>query len=691
MSDRSSVTRTQAFAGAALATLCTVAPSVRAQTPSPADADASLGAVVVSAPRSAAPRGAPGASLESVALDARRASTLGETLSNEPGVTATYFGPNASRPVVRGLGDDRVRMTENSATVIDASAVSPDHASATEPLLAERIDVLRGPDTLRYGSGVTGGVVNVIDNRLPVAPINGPGGRVEVRAGGAQNERAGVAVIESGDGRIAWHADAHERSASDVRIPGYALTNALRTRSPGSAAAAAYGTLPNSFAHARGGGFGASITDPNGYLGASVSSFQSRYGTPASADTMIDLDRSTVELAGERRALAGPLETLRFRLTGTQYQHEERNRNTGVVDTTFRSKGLGLRAEAAHAPIGALRGTAGVQIGRVDFSALGDEAYVPATRTDSAALFVVEDWKHARLQLTGALRAEHNRVESAGDASGLEGSRFGAASARTFPLLNGSLAARWTLNSAWTLLGQASHAERAPTSVELFANGPHAATGSWEAGDANLAREKSTSLEAGTEYRSKSQRFRVNGYRTQFGNFIFASATGMQRFADANAASLPEYRYRQVPATFTGIESSLRWPLWASTPALDGEVRADYLHATDRNTGEPLPRIAPMRVGVALIHQSSGTVVRADVIRAFAQDRVASGETPTAGYTLVNLYASHRVHRSASAIWEVFARADNLLNQEARHHASFVKDMAPMPGRAALVGVRTMF
>lgn len=640
------------------------------------------------------------------ALDVRRASSLGETLSSELGVSSTGFGPNASRPVIRGLDGDRIRLMRNGAVALDASSVSFDHATAIEPLVAERIEIVRGPAALLFGGSAIGGVVNAIDNRIPVEAIEGVGGRAELRYGGAERERAGVAVIEGGDGRIAWHADAWRRETDDLRIPGFARS--ARQREIDAAvdpdADQPRGRVPNTASSTKGGALGLSRTWADGHAGISFGSLRSDYGTPAEEDVGIRLRQDSIDLSAEARGLAGFVRTLKLRANHTDYRHDEYEREDGEVGATFRNRGHELRVEALHADLGPFKGAFGLQHGRSKFSAIGDEAYLPRTTSDSTAVFVYEELERERWKLSLGARAERARVESAGDAPDAEDARFGDAASRSFTARSLSAGGLYAFTPSLSLAANASYTERAPTHYELFSNGPHAATGTWEIGDASLSRERSAALDLSLRHRSGPNLVSLGVWQTRFRNYLQLEGTGRLRGEDGSVedpstpgltttgegAELPEYVYRQVPATFRGVELLVRRRLVEAAGVLDLELKADRVSAHDRDTGEPLPRIAPVRWSAALIWREGPLLLRADLVRVSSQRRISGEELPTDGYTLLGAYANWRI-RDGRVSWDLFARASNLLDEEARNHTSLLKDIAPMGGRRLTVGMRVVY
>lgn len=639
------------------------------------------------------------------ALFLQRRSTLGETLDQLPGVSSASFGPNASRPVIRGLDSDRIRILENGSGMFDASTLSPDHAVALDPLVMERAEVVRGAAALFYGGSAVGGVVNVIDNRIPQAPVNGVSGRGEARFGGAEREKAGAVLLEAGNGSIALHADVYKRDTDDLRIKGFARSARLRAQDPQPTEAA--GALPNSAARADGGAIGVSRTWGSGYVGLSYSGFNSVYGTVAEPEVTIDMQSRRWDVAGEARELGGLISGIKFKLGNTDYKHTELD--GGVPATEFRNKGYDLRLEATHAAIGALRGALGVQLADSDFSALGAEAFVPSTNTGSKALFIFEELALGRLKLTFGGRHERNEVrnEGGGPTDPNTGApRFDPPQTLGFNGNSGALGAVYSITPGAALAVNAAYTERAPTFYELFANGLHAATGAYEVGNAAFGKEKSKALDVTLRMRSGKHSGSIGVFYNRFSNFIALFDSGNTRAADGelNPAEdpgnpgftpggeeiLPELAYRAVPARFRGYEAEGKFRVMERGGTLDLLLRADYVRADDRSTGQPLPRIAPLRFGIGLDYRRDKLAARLDATRVAGQDRVAAGELPTDGYTMVNAALSYRI-KLRNASLEAFVRGVNLLNEEARNHVSFLKDIAPLGRRSAQIGIRGQF
>ncbi len=708
----------------ALAVALAFSGPLAAQTPAPVPgAEKTLPAVIVTAN----PLGSglfdlvpPTSQLDGEGLMLRKRNTLGETLSDLPGMSSTGYGPAASRPVIRGLDADRIRILQNGSGMLDASSLSFDHAVALDPMMMDRVEVVRGPAALLYGGSAVGGVVNVIDNRIPQDPVEGVQGRGEMRFGGAERERGGGLSVDAGNGRIMFHADAYTRRSGDLDIRGPAVSGRLRAlsnagqRDVPQASLDAHGRLPNSASQSDGGAVGASVVSDKGLLGLSYSEFGTRYGAVAEPGVTIDMKSNRWDFAGELRD-AGPFSALKFRHGRTDYEHKELD--AGVVGTTFLNKGSESRLEAVHRALGPFTGSVGLQLNNSDFSALGAEAFIPETQTDARAIFLYEEMpvsvSAGKLKLNFGGRLEKTEVSSSGGGNiptGQVTPRFGAAQTRNFSGTSTGVGTLYTLPSSsptqsTALAVNLFSTQRAPTFTELYANGPHAATGSYEVGDANFDKERSHSLDIALRMRSGAHSGSIGVFHTRFRNFITEFTTGATRGADGEVAPvdagdgtslasgeeiLPEVAFRAVPAVFRGIEAQGRFRLSERAGTWDLELRADYVRAHNADTGAPLPRIAPLRFGGGLLYARDRVSARLDVTRTQGQSRVSANELPTDGYTMMNAYAGYRF-KSMSADWEAFVRANNLLNVEARNHVSFIKDIAPMPGRGVAVGLRSSF
>jgi iron complex outermembrane receptor protein len=621
----------------------------------------------------------PTSSLSGDTLLLRRAATLGDTLSSLPGTAASSFGPNSSRPVIRGLDGDRVRLLDNGGAMVDASNLSFDHAVAVDPLVVERIELLRGPAALLYGGNAAGGVVNTLDNRIPRSAAAGLGGRAEVRLGGAAAERSGALVIDGGQGAWAWHADAFGRQTSDLRVPtfvpiedGQALDASDRVR--------------NSAARAEGGAVGASWVNADGHLGLAVDTYRNRYGVTVEPDVTIRMQRDRLQLGGEQRRLQGWFDLLSFSASNTRYRHEEVE-GSGDVGTTFASRGQELRLQARHVALGPWRGVVGLQAERLRFSALGEEAFVPGTLTRSQAVFVLEEADFGPWRVQAGLRSERVRVASDGDVDA-DTPRFGAATQRRFSPASASLGATWRLAEGWALGTTAGHTERAPAYYELYANGVHVATAAYERGDASLGLERSRNLGATLEWRQGPHSVKASVYNTRFSRFISLAASGNE-IDTGDGGSVPEYRFEPVRALFRGFELEGRWRVIERPWKLDLSALVDAVRATDLDRDAPLPRIAPMRLHLGADLATGPWTLGLGVRHAARQGRVADGDRPTPSSTLWNAWASWRLPL-AGVNATAFVRLDNLTDQLAYNATAVptIRDLTPLGGRALMAGIR---
>ncbi|MFA9440874.1 TonB-dependent receptor [Uliginosibacterium sp. sgz301328] len=637
----------------------------------------------------------------------RRASTLGETLNGLPGVASSDFGPNASRPVIRGLDENRIRLLQNGVGTLDVSALSPDHAVPVDPLVVDRIEVVRGAAALMYGGSAVGGVVNSIDSRVPTAAIEGLTGRAEARLGGAAIERSGAVVLEGGDGRVALHVDGYRRITDDLSIPGYARSARLRGQSPQDEEAR--DKLPNSDSTSNGGAAGASVTLDHGYAGVSYSGFNTDYGTVAEEDVRIRMKSNRWDFASEFSDLGSAISKVRVRAAYTDYQHREIE--DGEVGTIFNNKGWEASLEATHGAIGPLMGVVGLQLARSDFNALGDEALLPDVRTRSQAGYVYEEMPVGKLKLTFGGRVENVDIDSAGggpeDLNVPGTSRFGDPQRRSFTPTSGALGGLYDLGRGFSAGANLSHTERAPTYNELFSNGPHVATSQYEVGDPDLSRERSNGVDAQLRWKKDKHSASVSAYYTRFANYIALYNTGNTRgsdgelnpvdvngdgIADASGADiLPEAQQRGVRARFAGLEAQGTYRAYEGRHGVvDLQAMADYIRASNVDTGQPLPRISPMHLGVGADYGFGRWGASVDIKYGAAQRRVAANELPTDDYTVVNAVFSYALPVHGATL-SAFLKLNNLFDAEVREHSSVLKDIAPQGGRSAMLGIQGTF
>ncbi|NHK27727.1 TonB-dependent receptor [Parvularcula flava] len=652
-------------------------------------------------------------------IQKRMSNTIGEMLKAEPGVSSSFFGPGSSRPIIRGQGGDRIQVLDNGIGSIDASSSSADHAVAVEPAQAEQAEIIRGTGLLRYGSSGSGGVVNVIDGRIPTSvPENGL--EASMRAGASSvDEGRDVAfatdfeAAKFGDTSLVIHFDAALREAHDYDIPGFAESAAFRALEEEGhdhdeedhdddhdheheEEEEAFGTLENSGFETSAVSFGTSFINDRFTFGAAVKQTNSDYGIPAGHDhaheeedhdddhddehdedhehehehehgeeeggVRINLEQLRYDLRGEYRLDSTPFETVRVALGISDYEHREIE-PSGEVGTIFANQGWEGRLELVQRPQGGWRGASGVQVRQREFSAIGEEAFVPPTETSQVGIFTFQDYETGPWHFEGAARYERTEHE---DDMGTSLSFDG------FSISGGT---GYELTENFKLGGTVFRTERAPTTEELFSNGPHLATDAFELGDTSLDKEISTGGELVLRGRYDRLNFTLNGFYTDYSDYIYQAETGGEE------DGLPVFAYTAADATFSGFEAEADLLLGSAFGAefvADGSV--EYVRAQIDGGNGNLPRIPPFGALAGLNADWDRVSIRGEVDHAADQDEIAEFELETESYTLLNLYVTYRPFPENEKI-ALRVAANNLTDEEARQHTSFLKDEVPLPGR----------
>jgi iron complex outermembrane receptor protein len=621
--------------------------------------------------------------------------TIGETLADLPGVSATSFGPNASRPVLRGFQGDRVRVLTDGIGSLDASSTSVDHAVAINPLTADRIEVLRGPAALLFGSSAIGGVVNVIDARIPRRV---PSEDVHVQGiatyGSAANERSANALVDvSLGGGLVLHFDGNYSDTDDLDIGGFVLSPQLRAQALASAdpevraLADLRGTLPNTAARSSDVAAGIAWISGKNNVGFSINRYDSLYGVPIrfSLDPAVEAEAPRIDIAQTRvdgraeiDAGQGLIDTIRLRGGYSDYRHDELE-GDGAIGTTFLTEGYEGRLEFVQRTHRGFGGGFGAQFFQRSLDVIGDEKFLPPNRTRQLGLFALESWVSGPFRGEAGIRYERQTVTAEADAD-----LGNPALERRFNAFSGSIGGSYAVARDVRIGLNASRSARAPSAEELYANGPHAGTQSFEVGDPELTQERSWGLEL--TFHASGDGYSLGGaiFRSWFDDYIFEQRTG------AVADDLPVFQISQADARYFGIE--LEGSLTAAHVgrfAINLDGVADYIRATIEGVG-PAPRIPPLRLLGGIEAQSEALTGRLEVEHVFAQRRLAELETPTPGFTFVNLSLSvspFRTNRNSS----ITLSANNIFDVDARRHASFLKDVAPLPGRDIRVSARLSF
>ena len=657
---------------------------------------------------------------------------VADTIDRLPGVSSTYFGPASGRPVVRGLGADRVRVLVNGLGALDASASSPDHAVSAGVLGAQRVEVLRGPAAIGYGGGAIGGVVNIVDGRIPeAAPENGFGGEVYLGASDVDDGYQTALRLTGAAGGFVFQGEYQRREADMFEIPGFAETLAEREEHEhgehkdehhdaghhdhdadhghehGHEEEPAFGMVPDSDYEFETISGGVSFVGDWGFVGVSVKDEDAEYGLPGHAHAhgeeghdhgadheehdhghedghgdehdhghdhahgeegaRLVLEQTRYDLRGEVRR-DGFFNRVKFSAAYADYAHAELEGDE--IGTRFTKEGLEARVEVRHQHDGPRQGAFGVNLLDQDFAADGAEAFIEPVTTTDFGLFLVERWDFDSWGVEAGGRIETRELD------GVRGSR-------SFDTVSGSLSGFIRPGGGWFAGATLSYTERAPTDVEVFALGPHLATNTYEIGDLDLGEETAWSLEATARRDVGAAQLEATGFAAAYDGFIGLFPTGEER------DGLDVFEYRQADATLYGLEASASAPLAVvSGISLEGEAALDYVRA-ELDDGGNLPRIPPASALLALTAERGIWSARAETRLVAEQDETAAFERPTDGYALLNadLALTPFEGRDLTLILAV----NNITDEEARVHASYLKEQVPLPGRNVRMALSAKF
>lgn len=639
----------------------------------------------------------PASVLSSDELAKRQAASIGETLAHELGVSSSYFGPVASRPVIRGQYGERIRVLSNALDAMDASALSEDHAVSVDSLLAERIEIIRGPATLLYGSGAAGGLVNVVDNRIQEAGLDAPfGGRIVLGTDSATGRQAGAGEVKFGTDTVAFHLDFFSRDTDDVEIPGFAESALLRSleehedEEEEEHEEEAFGIVENTSSDSKGGAFAVTFVGENGFIGVSYSGNENLYGIPGhhheehdeeeeeeeeheEEAVRVDLDQSRIDLESAYRF--ADLGELRLKLAHNDYEHIELEGDE--IGTRFNSDGTDARLEFRHQPIGGMEGAIGLQHKDVDFLAIGEEAFVPGSTTQQTSLFAFEEWQLSDdWTLQGSARMEQQSIDAANLPS-YDDTAFGA-----------SVGVIHALGDRYSVALNYALTQRHPNATELYADGAHVAVqrverGSVAQGNGIFGKETSSNIDL--TFRGENERIEwtVTAFLNDVDDYILLIPTTLEE------DELQVFEFGQTDARLYGFEAEARVELFDSDKGhLHTRLFTDFVYGEDEISGDYLPRITPMRYGVGLHYAKNGLEAGVEARFSARQDKSASGELPTSSYTLLNAEVSYLLENPQVF---VFLRGTNLGDEDARQHTSPLKDLVPLPGRSVQLGLRYDF
>jgi len=595
----------------------------------------------------------PATTLAGEDLQQRLGATLGATLASEPGVNVRSFGAGNERPVIRGMDNDRVVIVENGMRTGDLSSQSADHGVALDPANASRLEVVRGPATLLYGSSAIGGVVNVVSEEIPTTRVRGVHGAFTGQGATADENGGAAGHLSFGNGAFAARVQGSFQRTGDYETPDPDLA-----------------TVPNSFSRSKSGGGALGYTGDSGYAGLSYQYVDTRYGVPfvEEGETTLHPRRHKIDFRAEHRPFDSFVSGIKIEGAFRDYTHDEIE-GSGEIATTFENRTWEGELLLGHRPVGRLEGTWGLWVFQRDYSASGEEALAPPTRQDSVAAFFYEELTYRHLSLQFGGRLDHTSFDPDGPAVDRPG-----IPSRQFTEFSGSVGALGYLRDDLTVALNLARAARNPSLEELYNNGPHAGNFAFEIGDPELRTEVGYGADLSLRYRGDRLVGEGTLFLNRIGDFIFPYQTGE---IDEDEG-LPVVTFTSADSQLAGFEAhvdaGLTRNLWLvlGGDAVRGKLRSD---------GTPLPRIPQRRLWLGLRYQSSGFHVEGEIKNVGSQARVYGAETPTDGYTVLNLHASYQL-TTGSTVHVFTARLDNAGDELYRNHLSYIKDLTPEMGRS---------
>lgn len=629
-------------------------------------------------------------------------STLGATLANELGVSATGYGAGSSRPVIRGLEGSRVQILQNGLSVGDVSNISQDHAVGNNMQNAHQVEILRGAAALLYGSGSSGGLVNVVNDRILTNLPDRPTGAVNTSYETVNNGRAGAVEVDGAFSSVAVHVDTAINNANNYRIPGNSTQSQGEpaggwTVPPGGDGGNNYsGKLPNSFNNQNNLGVGVSYIGQNGYTGVSAERLNNNYGIPTPEGGSINQSQNRYDLQHQTRDPFAGFSSFKFSAANSNYNHTEFN-NAGEAASLWKNIANEARFELAHNPLLGWKGTFGAQVSAASLNATevgtGSYAIVPPTKTNSNALFWIEEGKWNSLQ--GNLGLRYNNVAQKPNlGTGLVSEPVDTGvmptitlQNRNFNLMSYSAGGLWNFMQGHGAGVAYTVSQRAPSAQELYSYGAHESTATFDIGNPNLDKETSHNLEFNIQKTSGLMRAKASVYANRFNNYIYGYYTG--QFVPS-AGDFSVVVAQQAAATIKGVEGELTYN-WREH-GLGGRVFGDASQGTF-DAGGNLPLQPAPRLGAEIAHQQNGWLTNATYIYSYQQNRLASWEQgPAPSYNLLNAGISY-TEKIKDMNWTVYMNLKNLLNEQIRYATTpmAVRLFAPQPGRSLMVGLRGTF
>ncbi|WMW80981.1 TonB-dependent receptor [Undibacterium cyanobacteriorum] len=609
-------------------------------------------------------------------LRSKIGSSLGETLGAELGVSASGFGAGASRPIIRGLEGPRVKILQNGMAVADVSSVSNDHAVASETASSQQIEILRGPAALLYGSGAIGGLVNVVDGRIPTTLSKQLSGEAEIKYGAVNQEKSASFFLDRSIDNIALHLDGNARDAGNYKIPGAANVDG---------SGEIRGTLPSSFSQEKSLGIGASLIQGWGHFGASLQRMEDKYGIPTDEHSFIDLRQTRFDIDGAVFQSFLVFDSLKLKLGATDYAHTEKMED-GTPATEFKNKTVETRLTASHTNWSGWEGSLGLHTENSSFSALaadtGRADTVPSTRSTSIAAFLLEQKKYQ--DFTASFGGRLENVERKPEA------QFGEP-ARSFSLSSFSAGAMIPLSKDLEIVTSLSTAERAPSTEELYSRGPHESTLTFDIGNSQMRKETSRNLEFSLQKSSGLWHWKINTFVNRVRDYVYGQVDGVRVNEEGDVDPDGEFmqrHWKQANATIRGGEAEISYNQLGDGFSLRGF--ADTSRGTLERKGN-LPLQAADRFGLDIGYRQNAWRGTLSILHAQKQDRLANSESfVTPAFTKVDLNVTYtHPYQYAQLTW--FMQVRNLFDQDIRLATSILKETVPQPRRGLVLGLRANF
>ncbi|MDC9564286.1 MULTISPECIES: TonB-dependent receptor [unclassified Pseudoalteromonas] len=660
-------------------------------------------------------------------------ATLGETLKGLPGVNASYFGPVSSSPIIRGLDGPRVKITQNGLDASDASRIGPDHATSSDSLAAEQIEVLRGPSTLLYGSGAIGGVVNVVDNRIPTSNLDDLTGAAEYSHDTVSNSNTVAAKLETGNDGFNFHFDGTKRSGDDYETPTFNITDE-------DGDVETHNSVENTFIDSDTFNVGTSYVGDHLTVGFSYGSIETDYGIPGHEHHDHDHEGETEEEHDEHAdeeeeesvyahleqdrwqglisyALDNNwIENINLRVGYTDYKHSEIE--DGEIGTTFKNETTEARLNVEH-KLAQWHGMMGYHYSESDYDAIGEEAFTPASVTTTHALYLLEEREFGDVTLELGARIEDYEITSTitdsehahdhdEEEDHDEGEEESIAYSESFTNVSASAGAIWQYTPGQSVALSLSHSERAPLSAELLSNGLHIATGTYELGlgyhiednevhfePEDIKQEKSTNLDFSFRRFSGDFGYTVNFFYNDIKNFYYQQNTGLvydeedglESAIGAHDDAVAVYQFASKDAELYGVEFDVHYQI---DPNAMVKVFGDSTRAKLKDDEGNLPRIPANKLGSELQYNVGDLQLTLTGTHYFEQDNISAYETKTDGYTIVDAQANYQLSLGAIDT-QLYLNVDNITDELGFVHSSFIKDKAPLPGRNFRFGIRGYF